>query len=519
MHFLYYSNALTFKKEDCMQGDTRSEANSFIGIWQEFFNGKEQSLDPERRIMKRLNRLAVLCSFLSLMLFSYFDSRLGTVSGVNFLEVLAEGRPFDFYAYREAHPLEVGSLYTGGILWLIPRAIWNLPSFIALKLFSYNYAESSLLLFWGRLYLMPYFIWALTECLRIAKILGFDARSRERLVYLSLGSIWIYINLFYAAMPDFIWLAFGIAAYRFFLEGRTKGFVLLAAFSIDSKPMFLPLFVLILISKEKNILKLAGCFLAGMSVTLIDKGLISSACYRYREIMAKSNVYGIAADGLKRFSIPLGDIYIPLLFIVAAVLYLWVYFTPALDPIKDWRRLMGRFLLIIVSFFLLTDIVFYRPVMIFPWLYFLMADNERRLNSNLILEALLGLSGPLLFILKKEPLFDLIAYRNSLLLPPPYAIVQHRHEWSFEFFAFMGEATSPPILLLKLFVLILMIALLYLNVGCGCLSLSASGGASEALASGGETNERGEKKRKICLLFRSLQIPLWLLFSLYIYFA
>ena len=475
----------------------------------------------EERATCRSNRLILICMALGVLLYCYFDSRLLTVSAVNFWELIWEGLPRDFYAYQEANPLDF-SIYTGGIVALLPRALWNFPNFILFHYFHLDYSEIYVCLIWGKLYQLLFFAWALAEVVRIAEMLNFREREIRRALYLFFGSIWIYANAFYGGVTESVWIALSLCSFRLLLVERRKASLVLAVLSSFAKPFFLPAYLLLLVSTERRWLRLISRSILLVAPLILERLLLVYGFSRYSELMKKSGVQERFLEDLRRFSLSFSGFSISFLLLITGGILLYALLTPRLDVKRDWEIVVFRMSLIYLTYFLLTSSGFYRPMMLFPWVCLLAAKRGKHYPTIVLVDMVLAVLGPLSFILRKEPLFDLIAFNRSFLLPNnPAQLSGKRLAWSFELFDFLGGEGSVSYFVMGTLIALGLLLVFVLLRPCRRPDGTGPRGVCALLERFDlhMLSPASPRALRAVLVLRTLTVPLWIGVSLVVYFA
>ncbi len=508
-----------------------------------------RSLTREETCLRFSNYVCLLLSLLAFCLYSYFDSRLLTVRSLDFWHCLSLGQVDQIYSL---FPGDLNQYYTGGLLALVLRAVWNLPVWLLSQGLP-AYADSALALLWGRGYQLFFFVWTLSLVRQLALLLGFKRLQRQRLLSLLLSGTWFFTSVFYFSSSDIIWIFFALLCFKYSLEGRVYQGAIFAALAIHHKPFFAAAYLLLLCCTERQVLRFLNRLLLCFFSPILERYLLSF-WPSYREALVH-NSFSPQIDFMKGFGLGLSGLNANLLLLLFLSIFLYALFAPRLDLQRQSQTFFFRLCLMAGSYLVFFDQPLYRYSMLLPWLYFLLVAEKRRFGELLAVDTGLGFAAIWLSVLKRQPSFDLVAFRNSLLLP----LEQRgggRYDFGFQVFGAWARPESLAFILLSTCTLLWLLyqaylifpkrGILYRSYVLLLRQLLTEGGEAEGqkpsspelkylcshlrrsglgLQTARPYHLRQDLRHWICrrhrffLLLRPLVLCFWMAFSLYLYWA
>ena len=372
------------------------------------------------------------------------------------------------------------------------------------------YMDEPLCLLWGRLYNVLFFWFILLETTRIGELLEMTEQQLRRLLHLCFSTLLVFMNVAYGGMTDSIWIALSLLAVRLQLEKRPIAANIVAAFSIVVKPFFLMAWVIIVCSTERKIRIVLGKVALSLALTVPERLLLPIFFYRYREVMDASGLGAKFTQDLLRYSVKLEYMTVPLMLLIIGGLVIHAYMSEVKDLAKDFEIIGFRILLAYLAFLLLSTSNFYRPMMLVPWLFFLLVCRMETYAFSSLLGLILGTIGPMLLMVQRDPLFDLVAGWESVLLPPPNAI-PHRFDWSFQALAWIGDTASNAYLVLSSIALLAVLLLLWIAMPDHALKRKLQWKSQPWMAADSPAGFW-------LTLARAALLPGWIIFSLVVYF-
>lgn len=267
-----------------------------------------------RKLFNRYIMSVCILGLFSVLFIAYQDLPVTGQFGFVLLDSLTDGEPLSFFvrAY-ESGITEEGAVY--GITFYALEGLWDLPLWILRHFIPYAWT-SPLLIIWYKLFNILFLILSVRETVRLAGMTGIDESAA---VTLFLCSAAVFFPVFIASQCDIVTVFFTLCAIRCYEDGQYGRFLLLMAVAINLKPF--PVFIafLLILIRQKNVLRIIRDLLASCSL-LIATNLL----YRYNPwnpfIRGKAQ-----SEHLSVFLTRIGIVSIPLFFIIAFIVCLFAY--------------------------------------------------------------------------------------------------------------------------------------------------------------------------------------------------
>ena len=335
--------------------------------------------------------------------YGYQDLKSLTVWSLNLLDVIYEGRPYEYYAYCAENLYNLSHEYMGsGYLALIPWAVWNIPIWVLQRWFGIIAVGHAWTLLYSKMFLVVVEGIMLYYTYKITMHFTGDIQKSKMAAYLTFSSPFVLIGIYFTGQSDIISLCLFVIAIYKLLEKKRMWFIIFAALGIAAKPYVLLAYIAVILLMEKNIWKICAYVFAGGSVTILFTFLYSNAPM-YKDSI-HSGPTGNQLETLLSVSIDGGIGYKISLFVVAIVLFYFFLY------IKEYREEREHLLVYFIAvtfllFFILTDSEYYRMIYLAPFIYILFVYKEN-LRLNLLVELVAGICAVFVFYIRYLEFFS-----------------------------------------------------------------------------------------------------------------
>lgn len=207
--------------------------------------------------------LLIAITALAFVTFLYGDVRATFEHSFNFLDALLAGRPQDFYQIAiENSTFGHPAVYDVPIYLIF--GLWNLPSYLAYRLFDYDYLNSLPAQLWLKAMMLAFTLVAARLVYQIAKEIGLEAKRARWSAFFFLSSMTLFVPVFVIVQYDIVSVTLMLAGILAYMRGNTKGFLLwfLAANTLKLFSVFV--FVPLVLLREKRLPRAAAQIVAGM---------------------------------------------------------------------------------------------------------------------------------------------------------------------------------------------------------------------------------------------------------------
>ncbi|KLI21916.1 hypothetical protein SU46_00950 [Brachyspira hyodysenteriae] len=243
--------------------------------------------------------------FTSIIIFLYFSLQQGDIITTikNSFSYL-NGHIIDFYSYNLNNVI-ISNYYPSTY---IVFAIWNIP----LKIFSSvvnDYTINNYVIWYNKLLPVLAYIFSFVYIYKISRLIGLSKLQSKIIMFMGLTTpIAIYSQFFHAQYDSFT-LLFMTISYYYYLNNNNNKFILYFAIALTFKYNCIFYFIVLLILKEKNILKITKSFLFGISLIILetimyiwDKDFIKSVLqFSANSFILSSNIEIAEIFGIKLF--------------------------------------------------------------------------------------------------------------------------------------------------------------------------------------------------------------------------
>lgn len=348
--------------------------------------------------------IAIIVAVVMLLTFSYIDLQSLTIWSTNLWDVIAKGDITQYFAYTSENIYHAPHQYVSGTLYsLIPWAIWNLPIWIMQYFFNMPILETPILLIWSTLFLVVCLIGVIWLVKKVTFEITKEKSSSSLAAFLTFSSIWVYIGVFYAGQNDIMICLLALTSIYTLIKKKTKLFLLTASFAISIKYFFFFPFVALVLLTEKNIYKIIGKILIALIPTLIFQIICRGLPMFYvaneaGPLMQMFNeLFSAGIPGFGRSNISL---FVTGMLCVYIGSYITVPKEEEYNKFIIYTASIGW-----VPLLLFTQIQFYRPVVIIPFLIILIIQNRKWLKLNLILEIAMEVGMLIVLTLRSKYIF------------------------------------------------------------------------------------------------------------------
>lgn len=328
-----------------------------------------------------------------LFLYAYEDFKTLTIWSTTFLDCLADGKLYDYYAvvheniYGLYHEY-CGYNYLAVILW----AIWNIPIWIMQRFFGILILEHPLMLLWSHLFLLVLLGVTIYFANKIVRMFVNDSTVTAWNTYMIITYPFIFIGVILAGQTDIIAVTITVVAVYFLLKDRQWIFILLMCVSIALKPFFIFAYIALILLTEKNLIKIVLKLASGLVLMLLFNIIYSNAPL-YKESMDAGTGSAIIENTVHS-GIPANITYTaPFVIMGLVIIYFFAY---CINYNKSKNKKYYVIYLIVASmftYFCFSNYEFYRLIYMAPFLMILVAINRKVYRLNVILETIFSVVG------------------------------------------------------------------------------------------------------------------------------
>lgn len=203
----------------------------------------------------------------------YADITVTGQYGLTFWDSLFDGRPLSFYynALNNGVAPE-GAVYDIGIYIIF--GIWQLPVWILNKLFGVSALSVGALL-WLKLLPVLFTLTSAYEVKEAGRRIGIASDRLPYLVIIYLLTSTVVMPTFVVAQYDVISLYFMLKAINGYLEGDDRKFYLSFAIGLTIKPIIIIALVVLVVIKDKNVVRIVIDMAKGCLLLIACKGIYS----------------------------------------------------------------------------------------------------------------------------------------------------------------------------------------------------------------------------------------------------
>lgn len=242
---------------------------------------KTKIIDSKQKIIDELKRykieyfLIIITTVIALLLFDYGDCIAYTAWSIEIWESLFNGRIGEYFTVSAEN--KWGSPVGGncyGVLWLIPWGIWNLPIWIIQTICGNYTVDVPAAIIWSKLFLILCVLLIGVYSKKIVKHITDNEHYSSLCMLLCMGGGTALISVGYSGQDEVMYMASFIMGSYYLLVNRKLLSYIFLIFSVVCFPlMILPVSIVVLV-KEKNLIKCAIM----VAITLIPDKIVSYLC-------------------------------------------------------------------------------------------------------------------------------------------------------------------------------------------------------------------------------------------------
>ena len=312
----------------------------------------------------------------------YADITVTGQYGLVFLDSLFDKKLLSFYSNALASGIapegavyDIGTYIIFGI-WSIP--IWILNKFTGVSVLSVGG------LLWLKGLLILFLVGSIKVILLIASDLGFSLKRANEISQIFLLSSTVFFPVFVVAQYDVIPLFFMLLGIHSYMQNNRKYFLLFFAISMTIKPLTILILFLLILLKEKNLIKIGWSLIEGSSLMLLCKMLYSTN-EAYRK--SCSGFLGKNLPNLLKVSLDGGYGKISVFFMILILIYISAYMNnESGDSLKMKRITVIRIFAVWAAFCVFGTMAPYWTIYMAPFAVFTVFMNEKNLNRMLFID-------------------------------------------------------------------------------------------------------------------------------------
>lgn len=229
---------------------------------------------------KRRNILLILAMIFCFFTMYYADITVTSRYGFIFLDSIFDGKILSFYENAlQSGVAPEGAVYDIGMY--IVFGIWSIPLWILDKIFVIDPMSVGCLL-WYKALVVGFTFACAYEVYKIVNRITKDEMNASLGALIFLSSLAVFFPTFVVAQYDIIGLFFMLLGMEACLDDRLWRFIVFFAIAMIMKPFPILAFVLLVVIREKNILKIFGQVCMGALPFVADK-VLYSLTYGYKE--------------------------------------------------------------------------------------------------------------------------------------------------------------------------------------------------------------------------------------------
>lgn len=336
--------------------------------------------------------------------FNYSDLRSLTIWSTNLLDVLYDGRFFDYYAFSAQNLHHISHQYVGcDITAFLPWAVWNIPIWLVQRFGGFEIVKTPWMLAWSKLFLVGVLAAILYYTYKVCMILTDNRNKSMWAVFLSASSAYVYIGICYAGQNDILSILFSIIAIYKLMQNKQWMFLLFSALAISVKPFFLFPLIAVILLYEKSIPKAVLKTVSTLSVLLFCKLLFHGAPM-YKESLQNGPINDML---LNIFSSKISTGFGSISFFAMALVVVYLFCFTRKCPDNNTRNKYSIYAVTVtyMLYFMLCSDTFYRPLLLVPFLFIMIVQNKHLFRYNILLETFMSFFLTLQMALRGSPIF------------------------------------------------------------------------------------------------------------------
>lgn len=346
---------------------------------------------------KKLERTICLCScfvcFILLISHTYNDIVITTRHGINFWDILLDGKILNFYKLNvtasgnEHYSVVQSCAYN--ILVYIVFAIWNLPLYLLERFAGMDVMNSVPCLVYSKLMVVTGAAVTALVLKKILKALDISEENHSLLLYIFFSSTLLVTVIFLVGQYDILSLPFILLGLLAYIKRRDKGFVLWFGISFCFKYFSAVIFLPLLLLRHKKV----TVWIRNLVMLLVPVLITKLPFLLYGFLSGSAGSGGSAGERMA------GNFIINMLtsscvgsgvnlFILAYIcLLVWCYLRHDEDSLSDccgvWVCMVAY-----VLFFGLMNAYPYWSILLAPFVTLAIAMDPKHMYINLILETI-----------------------------------------------------------------------------------------------------------------------------------
>lgn len=264
-------------------------------------------------------------------------------------------------------------------------------------------------LIWSKLFLIICLIITLYYSYKLINLLTKNKTLSKWCVFLSFTSIFTYIGVFYAGQNDIIICTLGTAAIYYLIKNNyqnSKLFYILSAFAISTKYFFLFPYIVIIVFTEKDIIKILKKIFIGILPTLV----FQLACYNLPMFTHSATASSATSSMIQRLLVPtFASVrgFNVSLFLMAYIVLIFVAYIKRPKDIEEKNRFLIYFSVSsLILLLILTNQEFYRPILLIPLLFVMLAQNTKKFGMNLFILSIIEFCYTMTLVLSSAHFFS-----------------------------------------------------------------------------------------------------------------
>lgn len=362
--------------------------------------------------------LAIATAVFIFVTSSTWDLQSLTQWSVNFWHVLFDGGNIrEFYAYTAENVWNVHHEYMGSeLMSVLPWSIWNLPLYFIEKTTGNPIVGSATMLAYSKCFLVIIAVITIIYTKKLTMQITGDKTKSVWAAFLSAGSMYLIISVCYSGQNEIFMICGSVIAVHCLFNKKHGWFIFWSALAISIKPFFVIAYFAVLLLMEKNVFKIAGKTIIGLSGMIIQK-LFFHGAPGYSESMNS----GPAQEMLQEmFGSNLITAFGPVSFfaVFLVLIYLYSYTRDfnkdSIETPRTKKYVIYVITMVYMNYVMFSPFSFYRLDILVPFLFILMVQNERMVFYNGIFDFAMELSLIIKFILRGSKLFQIRFVNKSL---------------------------------------------------------------------------------------------------------
>lgn len=320
--------------------------------------------------------------------FHYVDMDSILDNTVLFVRSVTDGQFFDFYKYSMEHAsTDWAANYELPVYILF--AIWNLPTIILGYFIPVTYTKNIVCILWAKLMLIVFIALSAFIIYKIVRYIGLERQRGIFSAFLFSSSTLLIMFTNVISQMEIVSVFFMLLGIYYYIQDNNKGFLISFAVAITMKMFALFVFVPLVLLKVKNVFKIIGYGIGGMSLQLLCKLIfINSAEYHY----ATSSNTASVIDRLIKGNIVCGNSEIPLFLLTLVLVCVYAYAVKPKDKNEMIRLSFYMPLVVFSAMYIFFTTNTYWITLIVPFITLAIIMNPRMMKLNLFLEIAVGAS-------------------------------------------------------------------------------------------------------------------------------